>query len=284
MTIPFHQEQLEFMTGLAANRPEWLNPFFRFLAYFDSPYFFFVLIPFIWIGFSYTWGIRIFYWFMLSNLINSLVKYLVGWPRPSTDLPEIGMFHPTSYGFPSGGAQTCMFLGAILIYYWRTPAAWIIGSTYILLISFSRLYLGVHYPIDILGGWTIALILFALFVLTKTPLESFLKKRGLLFSLILGVVVPLTILLVVNKKEISYIMGSIIGITVGTCISLKYDLFLKAPANLLEGIGRGLIAILVTFLAVLLISGYFAKSLFISLFMSTAVSPICLWLSKQKQM
>src|SRR5262245_52711156 len=148
--LPFHEEQLTFMIDLARHRIALLDPFFRFLNYFDSSYFFFALIPVIWLGISYQWGLRIFYWGTLGSLTNALVKYLVGWPRPSTDLPEIGLLHLHSNGFPSGAAQVCLFLGGLLIYYWRTPTAWIIGSIYILLISFSRLYLGVHYPIDLL--------------------------------------------------------------------------------------------------------------------------------------
>src|SRR3990167_628111 len=101
--LPFHQKQLEFMTDLACNRIEFLDPFFRFLNYFDTPYFFFILIPVIWLGVSYKWGLRIFYWATLNNLIIMAVKNAIGWSRPSTDLPEIGLFHPPSFGFPSGG-------------------------------------------------------------------------------------------------------------------------------------------------------------------------------------
>src|SRR5271163_2718599 len=109
--LPYHQQQLEFMIDLARSRIEFLDPFFRFLNYFDSPYFFFVLIPVIWIGFSYQWGLRIFYWATINNLINSFVKNAFAWPRPSTDLPELGLFTPSSHGFPSGGAQMSMLLG-----------------------------------------------------------------------------------------------------------------------------------------------------------------------------
>lgn len=279
MKMPFHQEQLEFMIHLARNRVEFLDPVFRFLAYFDSPYFFFVLIPVIWIGFSYQWGLRIFYWFTLNNLINSYAKYLIGWPRPSTDLPEIGMQHPHSFGFPSGGAQTCLFLGTILIYYWRTPAAWIIGISYILIISFSRLYLGVHYPLDVLGGWIIALLLVTLLIKSKEPLEKFLAKRGLLFCLILTLAIPLILMRIVHTSSIYYIMGSVMGVGVGSYFSLKYHLFLPWPHNLNEGIGRSFIGIALIFLMVSLwpSTQSFAKSFVTGLLMSLVASPVCRW-------
>lgn len=280
--LPFHQQQLEFITDLARNRIEFLDPFFRFLNYFDSPYFFFVLIPTIWLGFSYKWGLRIFYWLTLNNLLNNFAKNSAGWPRPSTDLPEIGLFHPDTFGFPSGGAQTAMFLGGILIYYWRTPAAWIIGLTYTLLISFSRLYLGVHYPIDIFGGWIFAWFMLALFILSKNPLEKWLVKKGPSFCLLFSLAIPLAILIAV--PNMGYVMGSTLGIGLGTYFSLKYHLFLPRPKNLNEGVGRSFIGTAILFLIVFLVPGAqsFTQSFIAGLFMSLAASPVCRWFVDRK--
>ena len=270
------------MTDLARNRIEFLDPFFRFLHYFDSPYFFFILIPVIWLGFSYRWGLRIFYWITVNNLLINGSKNMVGWNRPSTDIPEIGLYHPHSFGFPSGGAQTAMFLGGLLIYYWRTRAAWIIGTIYILLISFSRLYLGVHYPLDILGGWIVAWLLIWIFVIAKNPLESWLARKGLNFRLFLSLAIPVAILSIFPST--SYVMGSAIGVGLGTHFSFKYRLFLRKPPNLMEGMGRSFIGIAALLIIVLLLPGKesFYKSFIAGLFMSLLASPICRWFIDQK--
>ncbi len=280
--LPLHQDQLNFMVDLARARLEFLDPFFHFLGYFDSPYFFFVLIPVLWFAVSYQWGIRIFYWFSLNSLINTAVKNLVGWPRPSTDMPSIGLLHPHSYGFPSGGAQTALFLGLILIAYGKTRAAWVAGLIYILLISFSRLYLGVHYPIDILGGWVIALALFFLFVPAKKRLEPWLFKKGPYFSLTLSVAIPLLILFFFPKT--SYIMGSVLGVGIGSYFSIRYHLFLPKPKNIGIGIGRSFAAIALLFTLVFLLPGKdtFFHSFVAGLFMSLAASPLCKWLIDRK--
>ncbi len=273
------------MKALAQSRIEFLDPFFRFLNYFDSPYFFFVLIPLIWLGFSYQWGLRIFYWVTFNQLLINLAKNSICWPRPSTDLPELGLYHPASFGFPSGGAETAMFLGGLLIYYWRTPAAWIIGSTYILLISFSRLYLGVHYPMDILGGWVLALLVLALFIRIKDPGEKWLLKKGPSFSLGLTLLIPLAIMIAIPHPSTYYSMGAAIGIGCGTYISLKYHLFLPKPKNLNEGFSRSLIGIATLSLLLFLLPGEepFFKSFTASLFMSLAASPICKWFIAKKK-
>lgn len=272
------------MMRLAESRVEMLNPLFRLLNYFDTEYFFFILIPIIWLGFSYRWGLRIFYWFSFNNLVLHFAKHMIGWPRPSMDAPEIGMLHPTTNGFPSGGAETSMFLGGLLIYYFRTKLAWIIGGVYILLISFSRLYLGVHYPLDVLGGWILGLLMLALFVKTRDPLESWLKRKGLRFCLGLSLAIPLGIMIAVPTSNTVFVMGACLGIGLGTFYSLQYRLFLPKPNNLNEALGRSFVGIVLLFCIVLLVpkSLRFIQAFSAGLIMSVFASPICRWLMKKK--
>lgn len=280
--LPFHQEQLNFMIHLAKGRPVWLNPFFLFLDLFDTPYFFFVLIPIIWVGYSYRWGLRIVYWATLNNFSLALAKFAFGFPRPSTDMPEVGLLHPKSNGFPSGGAMGSMFLGALLIYYWRTPIAWILGTFYILLISFSRLYLGVHYPLDILGGWVLALISFTLFINAIGPIERFLVRIGLRFSFLLSIAIPILPALIYPKTQ--YAVGALLGIGTGTYFSLKNHLFLPDATQITEGIKRSSIGIVLIFLMVLLFHDKttFVTSFTIAFIMSFGASPVCRWILHKK--
>lgn len=67
-----------------------------------------------------------------------------------------------SYSFPSGHAMISMALALTLIvltYHSRARWATIItGTVYVLSVGFSRLYLGVHYPTDVLGGWIMSAV------------------------------------------------------------------------------------------------------------------------------
>lgn len=281
MEMPFHQQQLDWMVEFLSHRVSWLNPVFLILNYFDTEYFFFLLIPIIWVGFSSKWGIRIFYLFSANAILNGFVKSLLGWPRPSQDIPELGLFHFKTFGFPSGAAQTALLLGGLLIYYWkkRPMAAWTIASIYILVISFSRIYLGVHYPTDILGGWVIGLIVLILFILTIDPIEKFLASRGLLFSFFLSLAIPIAILGPFPKYH--YMLGSFLGAAVGIYFSLKYRLYLPSPKKIPEGILRSLIAVAILALIFFLWPSHlphYTRSFAAALWISLGASPLCRYL------
>lgn len=90
--------------------------------------------------------------------LNVLAKLLFQRARPAlwTSLvPE------TDYGFPSGHAMGSLaVVAALSILLWRTRWRWTIlalGSLFVVAVGLSRVYLGVHYPSDILAGWSASL-------------------------------------------------------------------------------------------------------------------------------
>ncbi|HJW46431.1 MAG TPA: phosphatase PAP2 family protein [Lysobacter sp.] len=92
-----------------------------------------------------------------SALLNLATKQVFARERPSlweSIAPE------STFSFPSGHAMGSMTLAWVcLLLAWWTPWRWpvaigLLGFT--LLVGLSRVYLGVHYPSDILAGWTAA--------------------------------------------------------------------------------------------------------------------------------
>ena len=93
-----------------------------------------------------------------SALLNVGVKQLFARERPSmweSIAPE------SSFSFPSGHAMGSMTLACVLVLLaWHTRWRWpllAIASVFVALVGLSRIYLGVHYPSDILAGWAAAI-------------------------------------------------------------------------------------------------------------------------------
>jgi membrane protein DedA with SNARE-associated domain/membrane-associated phospholipid phosphatase len=93
-----------------------------------------------------------------SVVLNQLLKGLFDRPRPFFEHP---LLIETSYSFPSGHAMESFVVYGMLAYFavlalrsWKARVAVVFGvALLVMLIGFSRLYLGVHYFSDVLAGY-----------------------------------------------------------------------------------------------------------------------------------
>ena len=93
-------------------------------------------------------------------IIGSLVINLVAKNHFARVRPDLwlSLAPETSFSFPSGHAMASITLGvALILLFWPTRWRWLVfffAFLFALLVGLSRIYLGVHYPSDILAGWT----------------------------------------------------------------------------------------------------------------------------------
>ncbi|HEX3033479.1 MAG TPA: phosphatase PAP2 family protein, partial [Bacillota bacterium] len=116
-----------------------------------------------------------------SALFNELLK--VGFQRPRPTLTRL--VEVSGYSFPSGHAMISASLYGLLAYLlWRNYRTWParVGACFLvvltLLVGFSRVYLGVHYPSDVLGGFAAGVFWLTICILTSRALAHRKLKRG----------------------------------------------------------------------------------------------------------
>ncbi len=116
----------------------------------------------------------------VSDQLSNLFKELVSRPRPSHEPFLSGVHHVNGYkggafGFYSAHASSNMAIAVFLIVVMTRPFRYFAALMlfYALFMSYTRIYLGVHYPGDILAGWLMGGILGLFF--GKLMLAGFTK-------------------------------------------------------------------------------------------------------------
>ena len=131
-------------------------------------------------GLMWRYGRREDGWFVVGGVAaaaaaNLGLKFLFERPRPELWQSAI---NESGFSFPSGHAMVSSAFLLSLMYIawntrWRVPAI-VAACVIIPVIGFSRVYLGVHYPADILGGWLAALAL--VLTLANSKLRTWLRS------------------------------------------------------------------------------------------------------------
>ncbi|MDR2505168.1 MAG: phosphatase PAP2 family protein [Oscillospiraceae bacterium] len=124
-------------------------------------------------------GLPIMITLALSASLNSLIKVFFAVPRPNTNQ----LVAVSGFSFPSGhamnGAAFVVACASLFIrHYARKRAARltaaVCAAAFLLVIGFSRVYLGVHSPADVMAGWALGVFVC---VTTLTVAESRMKNK-----------------------------------------------------------------------------------------------------------
>lgn len=117
---------------------------------------------------------------MLMTFVSGelILKNIVCRPRPCAAFPDFPMLiaRPDSYSFPSGHSASS-FAAAVMLTLRQKKWGWV-ALVLAALIAFSRVFLFVHYPTDVLAGALLGtLFAFAVYAVHKKKLEKPLADR-----------------------------------------------------------------------------------------------------------
>jgi len=120
----------------------------------------------------------------VSAILNWLIKYIVGRPRPTSSLVDV-IQHAGGNSFPSGHVMAyvafwgLLFSFGIILFkgnHWWRSALLIISGLFVVLVGPSRIYLGDHWATDVLGAYLIGGLLLGV----SLWIYLYLKGRGVL--------------------------------------------------------------------------------------------------------
>ena len=183
------------LTWVEGIRSSSLSIFFENISLAGYPTFLILFISFGYFYWSPSRFSRVAMMLFISGLINAFLKDFFQDARPAIELmldPKVG----TSYGWPSGHSQIAVTLWGLLAYELKNKWATIGAITIIILIAFSRMYLGVHDLGDVFAGLIIGgMILLIWHYAVINDLYKSLSKGSwliliLVFQLILYIFYP----------------------------------------------------------------------------------------------
>jgi undecaprenyl-diphosphatase len=123
---------------------------------------------------------------ILSSFVLHLIKAAYPTLRPVELLQSVHVVGPLlrSGSFPSGHAAAGMSAGLAVAYFCRSRVMGAFSIAIAVLIGLSRIFVGAHFPADVLGGMICALTVFFLLTLTAWPaLERHVPERPSLSTL-----------------------------------------------------------------------------------------------------
>jgi membrane-associated phospholipid phosphatase len=143
---------------------DWLTRVMAFFTWLGYPQAYMVLIAIIYWSVDRKFGLRLAIFLPVTASINSILKQAIHAPRPYwVDQHVKALRVSNGFGMPSGHAQAAtvwIYAASLLKKRWF----WIIAVAMVLVIGLSRIYLGVHFPGQVVTGWTIGILIAILFI------------------------------------------------------------------------------------------------------------------------
>ena len=225
---PIWQWGLDLIRTIQLIHGPTLDAIFKAITFMGEEEFFLLLLPLIFWCVDFAVGVRLALAFLLSTYVNTGLKDLVAHPRPFDLDPSVRLAGASGYGFPSGHSQSAVVVWGTIAAGFRKAWLWVVAVLLMFLIGFSRIYLGVHFPTDVFGGWAIGVVFLALYLALEPRVAAWLKRAGLAVQLALAVAVPLVLLLIYHTDDAVKPMAVLAGMGVGIALTRQVAPFSAA--------------------------------------------------------
>ncbi len=228
--------ELEILRTIQKIQNPFLDTFFEFMTILGEEIVLVPLLAIIYWTLNKKFGEKMGYILLTSLMLNSILKEFFNFKRPIGEegIRSIRPETATGKSFPSGHSQGSATVASTLSMTLRKKWVTILSTVLVALIGFSRLYLGVHYPKDVVVGILLGVLMafvglrllehfdpikvYWLTLLAFLPLlifgqsENFIKSIGGYLGFVLGVTI--------EKKYVKFtidisIVRKIIRVAVG---------------------------------------------------------------------
>ena len=194
-----------------------------------------LVLPLISWSISSKVGIRLLLLVLINTYINTIAKLLLNQPRPFDFDPRVQTIeHAKGGGLPSGHTQNAVVFWSYLATSFKRKWLWGLAITMMIFVPLSRVYLGAHFPTDLLGALVLGLLTLFLFIRLEQIIIHWLKSKTVIIQLSLAVIVPIVMLTLspVTDPAIIGICGVLMGGFIGLVIEQRWIKYQPPEDNL----------------------------------------------------
>ena len=260
-----YQFGISLIQGIQTLSPA-LDGFMKAITFMGTIEFYILFIPALYWCVNQSLGLRVLFILILTDMPGSSFKQLLHEPRPYWLGGVKALAEDPYYGIPSTHASNTLAVWGLIAYTVKKSWLWIFTIVFLLLIGLSRLYLGVHFPQDVLGGWLLGLLMLFLFIRYESRFLAWwgqmIEKTQILLGFVFSIIIILLgalILAVISgspdppewstfstqSREIDHyitLAGFLFGAIAGLTWKKKYAPF-KMDGSALQKVGRYIVGI-----------------------------------------
>lgn len=216
--------QIAFTLWMQSLNPSF-DSFVKTINLLQSEEFLLIVLPIVWWCINKRIGASLIILFATCEFLSRFLKSVTGEIRPYDLDPRVRNLDPQpDSSFPSAGMMDAMILWGYLALEFRKRALWIWAILAMLLIAFARIYLGAHYPTDVLASVIIALVILVFVFRGKVVDRIIATPRTAQWILAIGV--PIILALIRLNPETAISLGALLGFNIGLLIetqSVRFD-------------------------------------------------------------
>lgn len=150
---------------------------FSAMVFLDTLPWYILLISLLYFGLHPRYGIRLAVLTGLACGMNEALKLFFHSPRPYWVSPAVKAFSAhSSFGLPSGAAMYGVVVYGYIASVIRRWWAILICSILLICASLARIFAGIHFPLDLIGGFCLGLILLLAYLLAGPAIEAWARR------------------------------------------------------------------------------------------------------------
>jgi membrane-associated phospholipid phosphatase len=232
------QSGLEWLISLQQAGGDTAATFFKAVTFLGDQEFYLLMFPLIFWCIDTRLGVRVAVAYLISTWINVTIKELTMAPRPFDLNPAVGLIDEEGFGMPSNHAQATTMIFGVLAHHLKKPWAWAAAVILALLVGFSRIYLGLHFPTQVIVGWVLGGLFLTVYIGFLDQIETWVIGRSLTQHLMYATAIALVGSIMMPAPDIVAVLAVLWGLWCGLALLHAYEVPFSADGPLWQKVGR----------------------------------------------